>query len=519
MSYETHQESTDSKRFFSIGIAKLIGIKAACFLTHISNRHEKYEKNNELTIIDGKGYFYETIKDTFLYLGMTRHERERCIAILTNIGILTTKVFGKVPKTYFNINQEQLKEIKEIGIEVHLEHYRNRRSDSFYNDTKKNYSEEEILQLQKTARGDCKKPQAYTSKNTTHTSYEYAPDGAAWSKNQKGDNDDEPSPNIAKPRRITRTKTKNSKDIAHTNGNGFARKEVENNNSSTPAPAPTNKVRTREDVYVKRAIRYWINKGLPKCITEKTIQSRDKALRELFRGKALKGGGNRKYRLDEFFIAVDRYKKWLLDSNKRKPTSLHHFIYNRYTWQDSYNSAFYYFLNNDVSPIGLKECKDHHLRNKIEKAFIKEYLAGKKFGDFSIKQQNDFIQCANNLVDFYEENAVSLEGKTKVKLMEYLFESMNNGRMKSTNDIFPTFYLNSKALWSTMFPQYLITARGINIKKVVPDEKPERIVRKNRYSDIPDWKLEEMRRIQVEVDKEIERKAQKRMADEFWEAE
>lgn len=110
-----HILANDNYFIYNKDIAKTMGTDVAIILGLLCNKYNYYEKQNKLTIIDGKEYFYCTREHIYNETGLKESGQRKSMKILEDQGILEHKKIGIPSKNYYYINIEKLAQILEIS--------------------------------------------------------------------------------------------------------------------------------------------------------------------------------------------------------------------------------------------------------------------------------------------------------------------------------------------------------------------------------------------------------------------
>lgn len=117
--------ANDNYFIYNKDIAKHMGTDVAIILGLLCNRYNYYQKENKLTIIDNKEYFYCTRETIYDETGLKESCQRKAMKILEDINILEYKKIGIPSKNYYYINTqkllqtlENLSSLKNKGLEV-----------------------------------------------------------------------------------------------------------------------------------------------------------------------------------------------------------------------------------------------------------------------------------------------------------------------------------------------------------------------------------------------------------------
>lgn len=99
---------------FNKDIAKRLSTNCAIILGLFCNKYNFYKQTNQLTIINGKGYFYCTRDDIYEETGLKDDCQRSAMRLLKQEQILEVKRFGVPSKNYYYINEEKLAQTLDI---------------------------------------------------------------------------------------------------------------------------------------------------------------------------------------------------------------------------------------------------------------------------------------------------------------------------------------------------------------------------------------------------------------------
>lgn len=145
----------DNYFIYNKDIAKNMGTDVAIILGLLCNKYNYYQKENKLTMLDGKEYFYCTREHIYNETGLKESCQRKAMKILEDNNILEHKKVGIPSKNYYYINQEKLLETieklssaKNKGLEIQNENHLSLKNDTqiIYNNTKKeNINNKDIM--------------------------------------------------------------------------------------------------------------------------------------------------------------------------------------------------------------------------------------------------------------------------------------------------------------------------------------------------------------------------------------
>lgn len=94
--------SNSSFRFYSKPLARKVGVHAAVLFSELAAKNEYFFSIGKL---DEEGMFYASIDDIEYETSLTRRNQDSAISILSEIGLIVTKVKGMPAKRYFGFPQ------------------------------------------------------------------------------------------------------------------------------------------------------------------------------------------------------------------------------------------------------------------------------------------------------------------------------------------------------------------------------------------------------------------------------
>ena len=146
----------DNYFIYNKDIAKNMGTDVAIILGLLCNKYNYYQKENKLTMLDGKEYFYCTREHIYNETGLKESCQRKAMKILEDNNILEHKKVGIPSKNYYYINQEKLLEtieklssVKNKGLEIQNENDLSLKNYTqiIYNNTKKENTNNKDIML------------------------------------------------------------------------------------------------------------------------------------------------------------------------------------------------------------------------------------------------------------------------------------------------------------------------------------------------------------------------------------
>ena len=95
---------------------KFKDLHTVAFLGYLIDKYKYFSKNNMITIIDNKEYFFNVHNDIEGSLYLTAHQQRNCMKILKEFNLVETKLKGIPAKTFYCINFDNIIDLLDTPI-------------------------------------------------------------------------------------------------------------------------------------------------------------------------------------------------------------------------------------------------------------------------------------------------------------------------------------------------------------------------------------------------------------------
>jgi hypothetical protein len=96
---------------------KFKDLHTVAFLGYLIDKYKYFSKNNMITIIDNKEYFFNVHNDIEGSLYLTAHQQRNCMKILKEFNLVETKLKGIPAKTFYCINFDNIIDLFDTPID------------------------------------------------------------------------------------------------------------------------------------------------------------------------------------------------------------------------------------------------------------------------------------------------------------------------------------------------------------------------------------------------------------------